>query len=95
MAAHLDLGAVGQLTGSLPPVYGNLGRAGAARDGVRGGAAAVKEGVNNRTVLGVVQQLVDPRHLVEENAAVAERDGVAHVLIQLQICSVPWRRGTM
>ena len=92
VAAHLDLGSVGQLTGSLPPMYGDFGRASTAGDGVGGGAATVKQGVNNRTVLGVVQQFVDTGHLVEQDAAVTERDRVTHVRLQFQIRTVTWNQ---
>ena len=81
MTTHSDLSSVGQLTGSLPTVNGNFRGAGAARNGVGGRAAAVKEGVNNRTVLGVAEQLVDTRHLVEEDAAVPQGDCVTDVLV--------------
>ena len=72
MTAHTDLSSVRKLAGSLPAVYRNFGGARAASNGVGGRTAAVKEGVNNRTVLGVVEELVNTRHLVEEDAAVPQ-----------------------
>ena len=65
VTADPDLSAVWQLTGSLPAVYGDARRARAPRHRVRRRAAAVKERVYNGTILGVVEELVNTRHLVE------------------------------
>ena len=59
---------------------------------VRHRAAAVEERVHDSAVLGVVQEFVDARHLVEEDAAVAQGGRAARAGLELQICALAWQR---